>query len=212
MVNYGRHASSDDSNSEYSFASYNSSPCRELLCDFPKQHQSPFPHPGSYGSQPLPRTGFYHSPRQLSSPSNHNAFYNEEVVYSPYVDMPQNCYAQQTPCPSNRYDYWYNETPVPLPRAQRPLPPDIRLSPSQAQWEHPHYRSRGLPQQVVNEQLKSWHWRSHLKAPRSRSLDRQGAVRVKNMAGRESPCYQTPTYHEQVGRQNCVLSQYVQQS
>lgn len=205
-LTYRSHLSSEDGNSEHSFASYTSSPCQEMPRDFPKHHQSAFPHPGpfsGYGSQAFPHTGFYQDPRQQSSPSIPGAYYKEEVVYPPYVDVPRSYYAQQAPCPSNRYECWYKPTPVPLQRTQRPLPPAVRLSPSSAQHEHPHYCSSGvpgLPRQVVNEQLKSWHRRSQLKAPRSRSLDRQGAVRVKNTTARE-PSYQNQTYHEQVSRQ-----------
>ncbi|XP_070758527.1 innate immunity activator b [Enoplosus armatus] len=200
-VNYGKHASSEDSNSEHSFTSYNSSPCQELPCDSPKQYQSAYPHSGpvsNYGPQAFPRTDFYHNPRHQSSPSFHKAYYNEEMVYPPDLDLAQGYYTQQAPCRPNRYEYWYKDAAVPHQRAQRPLPPDIRLPPSPAQWDHPHYRSTGLPQQVVTEQLKSWHRRSQLKTPRSRSLDRQGAVRVKNMSARESTCYQNQKYHEQV--------------
>ncbi|XP_010751751.2 innate immunity activator b isoform X2 [Larimichthys crocea] len=198
-VNYGNLASSEDSNSEHSFSSYNSSPCQEFPCDLPKQYQPAFPPSvGNYGPQGFPRTGFYHNPRHQSSPSFHKAYYNEEMVYPPDQDLAQSYYAQQAPSPSSRYEYWYKDPAVPHQRAQRPLVPEIRLSPSPTQWDHPHYRSGGLPQQVVNEQLKSWHRRSQLKAPRSRSLDRQGAVRVKSVTARESTGYQTQKCHEQV--------------
>ncbi|XP_026161802.1 innate immunity activator b isoform X2 [Mastacembelus armatus] len=198
-LNYGSHASSEDSNSEHSFTSYNSSPCQELPCDLPKQYQSAFLHSspvGSYGPQAFPRTGFYHSPRHQYNPTIHKVYYKDEMVYPPDLDMAQSYYAQQAPAPSNRYEYRYKDAPVPQQRPQRP--PDIRLSPSPAQWDHPHYHSTGLPRQVVNEHLKSWHWRSQLKSPRSRSLDRQGAVRMKNMSFLESPSYQSQKYHEQV--------------
>ncbi|AWP03026.1 putative adiponectin receptor protein 1 [Scophthalmus maximus] len=206
-VTYGSHASSEDGNSEHSFTSYNSSPCQELPCELPKQYQSAFPCSspvGSYGPQAFPHSGFYHNSRHLSSPSIHKAYYNE-MVYSPDTDMPRSYYAQQASCPPNRYNYRYKDPAVPHQRAQRPLPPDIRLSPSPAQWDHPHYCSSGLPRQVVNEQLKSWQWRSQLKSPRSRSLDRQGAVRVKNIPVRESPCYQIQKYHEQEEVEVCRL-------
>ncbi|XP_071350886.1 innate immunity activator b [Trachinotus anak] len=199
-VNYGSHASSEDSNSEHSFTSYNSSPCQELPCDLLRQYHSASPHSspvGSYGPQAFSRTGFYHNSRHQSSPTTHKAYYNE-MYCSPDMDMARSYYAQQTHCPSNRYDYWYKDPAVPHQRVQRPLPPDIRLSPVPAQWDHPHYCSSGVPRQVVNEQLKSWHRRSQLKSPRSRSLDRQGAVRVKNLSARESPCFQNQKYHEQV--------------
>ncbi|XP_031178319.1 innate immunity activator b isoform X2 [Sander lucioperca] len=219
-VNYGSHVNSEDSNSEHSFTSYNSSQCQELPCDLPKQYQSALPHSGpvgsydlpkqyqsalphsgpvgSYGPQVFPRTGFYHNPRHQSSHSFHQAYYNEGMVYQPDLDLERSYYTQQAPSPSNRYEYYYKDAAVPHQRAQRPLPPDIRLSPSPAQWDHPHYRSSGLPQQVVNEQLKSWHWRSQLKSPRARSLDRQGAVRVKNMSTRDVTLHQNQKYHEQV--------------
>ncbi|XP_067361440.1 innate immunity activator b isoform X1 [Channa argus] len=200
-VSYGSHASSEDSNSEHSFTSYNSSPCQELPCDFPKKYQSALPHcspVGSYGPQAYSRTGFYHSPRHQYNPTTHRSYYNEEMIYSSDMDMAQNYYAQQAPCPSARYDYWYKEGALSQQRGQRPLVPDIRLSPNLAQWEPPHYNSSGLQRQVVNEQLMSWHRRNQLKSPRSRSLDRQGAVRMKNMSFRESPSFQSPKYTETV--------------
>ncbi|XP_042356373.1 innate immunity activator b isoform X2 [Plectropomus leopardus] len=201
-VNYGNPVNSEDSNSEHSSTSYNSSPSQELPSDLPKQYQSAFPHSspvGSYRPQAFSRSGFYHNPRHQSSPSFHKTYYNEEVVYKPELDLARSYYAPQAPCPPNRYEYYYKDAAVPHQRPQRPLPPDVKHAPSPAQWDHPHYRSGGLTQQVVTEQLKSWHRRSQqLKAPRSRSLDRQGAVRVKNMTLREVTCHQNQKYHEQV--------------
>ncbi|XP_058488280.1 innate immunity activator b isoform X1 [Solea solea] len=199
-VKYGSHASSDDSNSEHSFASYNSSPCKDFPCDMPKQYRPSLPYCSpvtSFGPQGFSRTAFYHNPRLQSSPTVHKAYYNE-MVYSPDAELSRNYYSPQASCPSGRYDYWYKDPAVSHQRAQRPLPPDVRLSPSPAQWDHPHYCPSGVPRQVVNEQLKSWHRRSQLKSPRSRSLDRQGAVRMKNLSLRESPCHQSQKYHEQV--------------
>lgn len=197
-VNYRNHADSEDSNSERSFSSYNSSPCHESPCDLPKQYQSLYSHSnGSYQPQVLPHTSFYLKSKPQTSPSVHKTYYNDEMVYPPDMDMGRGYYVQQGPCPSNRY--WYKEASIPHQRAQRPLPPEIRLPPSAAQWDHhPNYRPGGLPRQVVNEQLKSWHRRSQFKAPRSHSLDRQGAVRFKNTATREPHSYQTQKYQEQV--------------
>ncbi|XP_062255137.1 innate immunity activator b [Platichthys flesus] len=200
-VTYGSHASSEDSNSEHSFTSYNSSPHQEVPCDLPKHYQSAFPCSsgvGSFGPQSFSRTAFYNNSRHQPSPIIHKSYYNE-MVYSPDTDMARSYYAPQTSSPSNRYEVWYNDSPPqPQQRQQRPLPPDIRLSPSPARWDHPHYSPSGVPRQVVNEQLNSWHRRSTLKSPRSRSLDRQGAVRVKHLQVQESPCYQSQRYHEQV--------------
>ncbi|XP_029357677.1 innate immunity activator b [Echeneis naucrates] len=199
-LNYGSHASSEDGNSEHSFRSYNSSPCQESPHDLPRHYHSAFPHPspvGSYGPQAYTRTGFSHNPRHQSSPSTQKGYYNE-MYCPPDMEMAQSYYAPQPPCSSSRYDYWYRDPTVSHQRAQRPLPPDIRLSPIPSMWDHPHYGSTVVPRQVVNEQLKSWHRRSQMKSPRSRSLDRQGAVRVKNIPARESPCFHNQKYHEQI--------------
>lgn len=198
-VNYGNPSNSEDSNSEHSFSSYNSSPCQELPCDSPRQYQPAFPlssPAGSSGSQAFSSAGYYHNPRHRSSPRMQNAYYNEEMVYPPDLDMGRSYIPQRAPCSANRYEYWYKESAVAHQRVPRPLPPDARLAPP-AKWDNLHYRCGGLPRQVVNEQLKSWHRRNQLKAPRTRSLDRQGAVRIKSMGPRESPCCQHQRYLEQ---------------
>ncbi|XP_029007449.1 innate immunity activator b isoform X2 [Betta splendens] len=199
-VSYGSHASSEDSNSEHSFTSYNSSPCQELPYDFPKKYYSSVPLStpvGSYAPQAHLRTDML-SPRYHYSPTIQRAYCNEDMVYPPDLDMAHSCYTQQAPCPSNRYDYCYNST-VSHQRRQRPFPPDIRLSPSPAHQDYPLYhQSSDLSKHAVNEQLKSWHRRSQLKSPRSHSLDRQGAVRVKNMSFREPPTYQSQMYKDQI--------------
>lgn len=194
------HASSEDSNSEHSFSSYNSSPCHESPCDLPKQYYTVYSN-GSYQPQVFPHNNFYLNPKPQSSPTVHKAYYNEEMVYPAEMEMGRSYYAQ--PALANRYEYWYKEAPITQyhhpQRAQRL--PEIRLPPTQPpQWDHhQNYSSGVLPKQVVNEQLKSWHRRSsQLKAPRSRSLDRQGAVRFKNTLTREPQLYQTQKYQEQM--------------
>ncbi|XP_077459032.1 innate immunity activator b isoform X1 [Stigmatopora argus] len=195
MFSHVNHADSEDTNSEHSFASYSSSPSRDLSRDFPKHYQvasmlaSPF---GNNGPEASPI--YYHSPRQQFNPIVHKAYYNEDVVYPPYVDMPWSYYGHRSPCAPSRYACRYMEAPAPL---QSHLAPDGRHSPSPTQWDHPQYRSNCLPRQVVSEQLKSWHWRSQLKGPRSRSLDRQGAVRVKNAAALEAIRHQNQKSQQQ---------------
>lgn len=191
LSNYGNHAGSEDSNSEHSYTSYNSSPCQEL------PYQSAFPHSspvGCYRPPAFPRNGFYHHSRYQSSPNFHRGYHNEDMVYPPHLDLARSYYAQQVPCPQNRYEY----SAVPNHRGQRPLAPNPRLTPSPANYDSPHYRPSSISPQVVNEQLKSWHRRSQLKAPRSRSLDRQGAIRLKNAPGQEATYYQSQKYNEQV--------------
>lgn len=210
-MNYGNHTNSEDSNSEHSCPSYNSSPCQEVPCDLPKQcqpafqHQHQHQHPsptGSLGPLASPSQGFYQISRHQSNPSFHRGYYEEDVGYYLLdMDMARSYYGQQTPPPPNRRDYWYNEAPVQFQRAQRPLPHGVQLSRSPSLWDHPRHISRGLPRQVVNQELKSWHHRSQVNGPRRpHSLDRQGAVRVKTSPGQESPLYQNHKYQEQV---NC---------
>lgn len=216
VLYYGGRAGSEDSNSEHSFTSYNSSPCRELLCDSPVQHQPPFPQSsprGSYASQQTSpqQPSFYHNPRHQSSPCFHKGYSPEEAgVYPPDVDPARGYYGQRSLFPpSNRYGYWppqdgavshYQRAPRPFPSNAPP-----RLSPSPSahpEWDRPHYQTGGLSPQLVSEQLKSWHRRSQLRTPRSRSLDRQGAVRLKNPPAREPSRYQNHKYSEQVSEEN----------
>lgn len=191
LSHYGNRAGPEDSNSEHSFSSYNSSPCQELPYQPALLQSSPV---GCYGPAAFPRTGFYRNSKYQSSPNFHRGYYNEETVYPPHLDLARSYYTQQVPCLPNRYEY----SAVPHHRGQVPLPPNPRLSPSPAKYDSPHYRPSVISPQVVNEQLKSWHRRSQLKAPRSRSLDRQGAIRVKNAAGQEATYYQNQKYNEQV--------------
>uniref|UniRef100_A0AAV2M501 Cytohesin Ubiquitin Protein Inducing domain-containing protein n=1 Tax=Knipowitschia caucasica TaxID=637954 RepID=A0AAV2M501_KNICA len=196
-LNYNNHAGSEDSNSEHSYSSYNSSPCHETPTDLPKQYHAVFSN-GSYQAQLFPQASFYHHTKTQSSPK---AYY-EDMVYPADMDMGRSYYGQ-SPAHSNRYEYWYKEAPVQqYQRVHRT--PDVRLTPPppQPHWDQrnghgPSFRAGFSPQQVVNEQLKSWHRRSsQLKAPRSRSLDRQGAVRFKSAPAMRE-VYQTPTYQDQ---------------
>ncbi|KAM6928287.1 innate immunity activator b isoform 2-T2 [Xenentodon cancila] len=199
-LSYGNHASSEDGNSEKSFSSHSSSPCQDFPSDLPKEYQSASPlssQAGGYGRQAFPASGFQRNERYLSNPGCQRNYYTEEMMYPPEMDMARSCFPLQSHCSPKRYEHWCKDIVAPHQRAQRPLPPDIRL-PSSAQLHHPHYRFIGLPQQVVKEQLKSWHQRSQLKPPRSCSLDRQGAIRVRNACPLESPCYEIQKYNDQV--------------
>lgn len=200
-LHYANRAGSEDSNSEHSFASYNSSPCQELLCDSPVQHQSS-PR-GSYASQPSPwqPNSFYHNSQHQSSPGFHKAYGPQDFVpYPPDMELGRSYCTQRSPCPHSRYGYWHQDAFVAHhQRAPRPFPPNPpRLSPSpRPDWERSHYQSGGLSPQLVSEQLKSWHQRSQLRTPRSRSLDRQGAVRLKHL-----PTQQPGSYPKQVSEGN----------
>ncbi|MED6293943.1 hypothetical protein CHARACLAT_015734, partial [Characodon lateralis] len=198
-MGYSSHASSEDSSSEHSFSIHSNSPCQEFPSHSRRQYQTAFllaSPEGNYGPQGLPPTGFHRNPRSLMSPVLPRPYYNEEMVYPPDMDLARFHVPNQMPCTPNRYDCYYRDAAIPHQRAQRPLPPDIRLTPP-PQLDKIHYLSNVHPRHIVNEHLKSWHRRSQFQPPRSRSLDRQGAVRLKNMSARESACYQNHKYHEQ---------------
>ncbi|KAF7208564.1 innate immunity activator b [Nothobranchius furzeri] len=181
----------EDSNSEKSFSSYGSSPCQEFPSNFSRHYLSPFPlssPQGSYGPPAPPSTSFYHPQSYLLSPRMQRTYYNTDMVYPPNQDLARSRFHQHVP---NRYDYCYRDAAVPHQRA-----PSIRVTPP-AQKDQLYYHANGHPHQVVNEQLKSWHQRSQLKAPRSRSLDRPGAVRMKTTAARELTYHQNHKYQDQ---------------
>ncbi|KAM4740508.1 innate immunity activator b isoform 2-T6 [Anableps anableps] len=205
-MSYSSYASSEDSNSERSFSIHSNSPCQEFPSHSRRQYQTALPlcsPEGSYGPQGLAPTGFHCNPRSLVSPGIQRPYYNEEMVYPPDMNLARIHIPQQMPCTPNTHDYYYRDAAIPHQRAQRPLPPDIRLTPP-ALLANMHYSVNGLPRQVVNEQLKSWHRRSQFRTPRSRSLDRQGAVRLKNTSIRESTTYQSQKYHDQVIQRGAV--------
>ncbi|MEQ2164032.1 hypothetical protein GOODEAATRI_002346, partial [Goodea atripinnis] len=205
-MGYSSHASSEDSSSEHSFSIHSNSPCQEFPSHSRRQYQTAFllaSPEGSYGPQGLPPTGFHRNPRSLMSPVLPRPYYNEEMVYPPDMDLARIHVPQQIPCTPNRYDCFYRDAAIPHQRAQRPLPPDIRLTPP-PQLDKIHYLSNVHPRHIVNEHLKSWHRRSQFQPPRSRSLDRQGAVRLKNMSAQESACYQNHKYHDQVIQRGAV--------
>ncbi|KAG5835338.1 hypothetical protein ANANG_G00242830 [Anguilla anguilla] len=64
------------------------------------------------------------------------------------------------------------------------------------------YEHWGLPCDLVSDGLKSWQQRGQQGAPpRPRSLDRQGAVRVRSVQERESPLAHPPRQHRQPQQQ-----------
>ncbi|KAG5837707.1 hypothetical protein ANANG_G00215420 [Anguilla anguilla] len=80
-----------------------------------------------------------------------------------------------------------------------------RLARAPSLREYPHHPSLGLPRELVSEELKSWHQRSQVCGPRPRSLDRQGAFRLRNVSGRDSPLSQQHHFPQQQFPQRRVL-------
>ncbi|KAJ8395395.1 hypothetical protein AAFF_G00033800 [Aldrovandia affinis] len=183
-------SSSEDSNSEHSAPSYTSSPCREFPAEMAKPCPPPFGyHYAVHHTGPMAFTGpsFYKNPMHQSSPSFYRGYVEEDMGYPPEMDMGRLYLGPPPPpAPPGRYECWYEE--VPSRQVLRPLPPHARLARAPSLREYPHHHhSRGLPRDLVSEGLKSWHQRNQQKAPRPRSLDRKGAVRVRSVQEQESP-------------------------
>ncbi|KAJ8346603.1 hypothetical protein SKAU_G00280040 [Synaphobranchus kaupii] len=163
---------------------------------FTGPHDGPLAYAGPRG-RPLAYSGphdgplaytvpsFYKNPMHQSSPSFYRGYIEEDVGYPPEMDIGK-LYLGPPPGPPSRYEYRYEE--VPPQQLLRPLPTHVRLARAPSLREHPpHPHSGGLPRHLVSEGLKCYQQRSQQVAPRPRSLDRQGAVRVRGMPERESP-------------------------
>ncbi|KAG9260473.1 innate immunity activator protein isoform X1 [Astyanax mexicanus] len=200
------HDSSEDSNSEHSSApSYMSSPCQDHSFELQRQacqsHQSHYryhyPSPTDhYIPQPYSPLSHYKTPPPQLSPNYYRGYMDEGRSHD--MDMSRMYIRPQPPpsCANGHYEYWYEEAP-PHP-LYRQIPAHVKLSRAPSLREYPHHPSRGLPRQVVSEELKSWHQRSQLRPPRPRSLDRhrQGAVRVRTLPGQESPLPRQHGFHD----------------
>lgn len=194
-------SSSEDSNSEHSSTpSYISSPCLEYPAELPCHYQYRYhctSPPDNYSPQSyIPLSSYKNSSPQFS-PNVYRGYVDEGRGRD--IDMSRMYMRHQPPppCQNGQFEYWYEE--VPPHQLCRPVPPHVKLSRAPSLREYPQHPSRGLPRQVVSEELKSWHQRSQLRPPRPRSLDRQrqGAVRCRNLPGQESPLSQQHGYHEQ---------------
>ncbi|XP_035236909.1 innate immunity activator protein isoform X2 [Anguilla rostrata] len=205
-------SSSEDSNSEQSLPSYTSSPCREVPVKVAKPCPPPYGYHfsqhnkngGAHHSRPLAFTGpsFYRVSQHQSTPSFYRVCAVEEGIgCPPEIDMGRLCLGPPlAPPPFSgppaRRERWCEEAP-PLLRVLRPPPPQSRLARAPSLREYPHHPSLGLPRELVSEELKSWHQRSQVCGPRPRSLDRQGAFRLRNVSGRDSPLSQQHHFPQQ---------------
>ncbi|XP_016337877.1 uncharacterized protein C1orf106 homolog isoform X2 [Sinocyclocheilus anshuiensis] len=183
------YSSSEDSNSEHSVQSYASSPCQE----HPGEH--PWPYQPQYGYQyaslndsHVPQrcspTHFYKNPQYQSSLSFSKGYVEDGWGHPLERDSGRLYISHQAPSPvyssNGHYEYYYSEAMPSQQRSCRLLPAHVKLSRAPSLREYSHHPSRGLPRQVVSEELKSWHQRNQLRPPRPHSLDRyrQGTLRI----------------------------------
>ncbi|KAI5093525.1 hypothetical protein C0J45_16663 [Silurus meridionalis] len=194
MGNPLHYSSSEDSCSEHSLAtSYNSSPCQELLAEPDQlcqaQHRYQY---SNHISMPYITHSYYNSTTQLS-PRLYRGYVDEGTGHD--MDLSR-IYIRRhpSPCTSGHYEYRYEGAPL-YQQGGRRIPHNLKLSRAPSLKEYPQHPSRTLPRQVVSHELKSWHQRCQL---RPRSLDRQGAVRSRNMPLHESPLSHQHDFFDQV--------------
>ncbi|KAI1893115.1 hypothetical protein AGOR_G00140590 [Albula goreensis] len=221
-------SSSEDSCSEQSLPSYTNSPSREVPV---KVNSKPCPPPygyhfsnghhgngsaghlgngvghhvnngvvhhgnngvGHHGNGPLSFTGpsFYKISQHQSTPSFYRSYADDGMGYPPEMDMGR----------------LYLGPPSSQPPPPFPGPPQARhcrLARAPSLREYPHHPTLGLPRELVSEELKSWHQRSQVHVSRPRSLDRQGAIRLRNMTGRDSPLSHQHVFHQQVPQRHIL--------
>lgn len=193
------HSGSEDSNSDYSTPSYTSSPCQERMPELVRPGLPPYPRPPQNNCYP----GFYKNPQNHSSPNFYPPHrYTEGGRGYRGESDPRRGYLQ--PPPPLLWDhpcrqYRYDDDPAPRRVMQRPFPAQVKLARAPSLKDYPQSASqRGLPREVVSEELQSWHVRTVFRSVRPRSLDRQGAIRVRsNTPGRESPLTRQPEPRQQ---------------
>ncbi|KAL4622437.1 hypothetical protein GN956_G20038 [Arapaima gigas] len=203
LANMLYQSGSEDSGSEYSVSSFSSLPCQERLEEEPKLSQlQHVQHYGSAHNGPLAFTGpnFYKVPRYESTPYYYRAFTEEEMAYPIEMDMGQlHRGPPPPPGPPSRYEYWYDGDPRQW--LMRPHAPHTRVARAPSLREYPvHHSSRGLSRELVSDELRSWHQRNQYRSPRPRSLDRQGAVRVRTPPSQQSPLSQSQRLPKQVSQ------------
>uniref|UniRef100_A0A4W4EXC1 Cytohesin Ubiquitin Protein Inducing domain-containing protein n=1 Tax=Electrophorus electricus TaxID=8005 RepID=A0A4W4EXC1_ELEEL len=196
-------SSCEDSSSEHSSTpSHVSSPCLEYptVLQIPCQDHYRY-HYSSHTDSHMPQSYVPLSYYKNSSPQLSPSIYTYvDEGRGNEVDMDRMYIRHQLPpsCNNTHYEYWYDEAP-PHQQLCRLIPPHVKVSRTPSLREYPHHPNKGLPRQVVSEELKSWHQRSQLRTPRPHSLDRhrQGAMRFRNTPGRESPLSQQHSFQEQ---------------
>ncbi|XP_036389757.1 innate immunity activator protein [Megalops cyprinoides] len=203
-------SSSEDSSSEHSVPSYTSSPCREVPLKMTRPCPPPYgyhltTHGNGVHNGPLAFTGpsFYKITPHQPTASFYREYMEEAGGYPPEIDMGRLYLGPPPPHSLARYEYRYEEAPSPR-QMLRPLPPHTRLARTPSLREYSHHHMRGLPREMVSEELKSWHQRSQFRGPRPRSLDRQGAVRIKSAHGRDSPLSQQHHLYHQIPQRHIL--------
>ncbi|RXM91423.1 hypothetical protein EOD39_21193 [Acipenser ruthenus] len=188
------HSGSEDSNSDYSTPSYTSSSCQERMPELVRPGLPPYPGPPQNNCYP----GFYKNPQNHSSPNFYPPHGCTEAGRG-YLRESDPGRGHLIESDQGRGQYRYDDDPAPRRVMQRPFPAQVKLARAPSLKDYPQSASqRGLPREVVSEELQSWHVRTVFRSVRPRSLDRQGAIRVRsNTPGRESPLTRQPVPHQQ---------------
>ncbi|XP_016148813.1 innate immunity activator b [Sinocyclocheilus grahami] len=180
------YSSSEDSNSEHSVQSYANSPCQEHPGELPWPYQPQYGYQyaslnDSHVPQRCSPTHFYKNPQYQSSPSFSRGYVEDGWGHPLERDSGRLYISHQAPSPvyssNGHYEYYYSEAMPSQQRSCRLLPAHVKLSRAPSLREYSHHPSRGLPRQVVSEELKSWHQRNQLR-PHSLDRNRQDTLRI----------------------------------
>uniref|UniRef100_A0A8C1GI02 Innate immunity activator b n=1 Tax=Cyprinus carpio TaxID=7962 RepID=A0A8C1GI02_CYPCA len=210
------YSSSEDSNSEHSVQSYASLPCQEHPGELPWPYQPQYGYQyaslnDSHVPQRCSPTHFYKNPQYQSSPNFSRGYVEDGWGHPLERDSGRSYISHQAPLPvyssNGYYEYYYSEAMPSQQRSCRLLPAHVKLSRAPSLRECPQHPSRGLPRQVVSEELKSWHQRNQLR-PHSLDRNRQGTLRIRNAPGQESPLSLSQHQHfqeQQVSQKRVIL-------
>ncbi|XP_030076745.1 innate immunity activator protein isoform X2 [Microcaecilia unicolor] len=189
------HSSSEDSNSDTSSISQTTSG-------------------GNTSPDMTPPRPVRHLPTRSASPvfinQNFEEFESSTFHRSPQALLPPGYYAHVEPLPrSHSRPPLKGTRPAPAiyeetihVRTQQLLCPQGRVGRVPSLKEN---TSKGLSKAIVCEELQSWHQRTRLRnASRPRSLDRQGAIRIRNTATREAHLARSMTQRIQVPQRHVL--------
>ncbi|XP_069489632.1 innate immunity activator protein [Ambystoma mexicanum] len=198
-------SSSEDSNSDISSISHATStggtspdmtPPRTARHLPPRQH-SPVYLNRPFGEMDAPT--FYQRPQKLIPPGYFAAV--EYIESRPPQSARRDCSRTRTQLTvAKSVPHLYDEE-MAQPRPQKVIPSKSRI----VRTPSIECTGRALAKVVVCEELQHWHDRTRLRSSaRPHSLDRQGAIKVRNPAGRGMPLARSMTQRTQVPQRHVL--------
>lgn len=198
--------SSEDSSSELSISSYSSSSSRETTSDGPKPCPPPY---GYHRTLPAKANNANNNtlsanntvknnnnnPPRLLPGTNRVKINNGTPLQADMAKLQLGPTSQSATLNVNNKP---QQAEVTSPkRMLKPPPPYTKVVRTTSLREYPNHPSRVLPRDVVSGELKTWHQKNNAVVPKTRSLERQGSMRIKRP---EPPPYHQIPPHKQVSQ------------